>query len=323
MCQSKEDVLLRAENIRKVFPLKARADLTAVNGVSLEIIKGETVSIVGESGSGKTTLVRILTRLLDPTEGRIYLVGQDITNLSDKKLKPIYQKMQMVFQDPRGSFDPRRRLGSGIEETILNFASLDGYQKEKQEKNQIDKQAKNQEDKQTKNQEDKQTKNQEDKQAKDQEDKQAQNQEDKQVNKPGQQGKRSRKALKLYAQSRCKTLLRKLGLPEEIRNRYPHEVSGGQCQRAAIARALAAEPKLLILDEATSALDVTVQKEVMDLTQELKKEFGLTILMITHDIALAAEYSDRLLVMQEGRIVEEGKAEDVIWHPKSDGTKRL
>lgn len=292
MCQSKEDVLLRAENIRKVFPLKARADLTAVNGVSLEIIKGETVSIVGESGSGKTTLVRILTRLLDPTEGRIYLEGQDITNLSDKKLKPIYQKMQMVFQDPRGSFDPRRRLGSGIEETILNFASLDGYQQEKQEKNQEDKPAKNQEDKQ------------ENKQA-------------------GQQGKRSRKALKLYAQSRCKTLLRKLGLPEEIRNRYPHEVSGGQCQRAAIARALAAEPKLLILDEATSALDVTVQKEVMDLTEELKKEFGLTILMITHDIALAAEYSDRILVMQEGRIVEEGKAEDVIWHPKSDGTKRL
>lgn len=307
MCQSKEDVLLRAENIRKVFPLKARADLTAVNGVSLEIIKGETVSIVGESGSGKTTLVRILTRLLDPTEGRIYLEGQDITNLSDKKLKPIYQKMQMVFQDPRGSFDPRRRLGSGIEETILNFASLDGYQQEKQEKNQ----------------EDKQENNQEDKPAKNQEDKQEQNQEDKQVNKPGQQGKRSRKALKLYAQSRCKTLLRKLGLPEEIRNRYPHEVSGGQCQRAAIARALAAEPKLLILDEATSALDVTVQKEVMDLTEELKKEFGLTILMITHDIALAAEYSDRLLVMQEGRIVEEGKAEDVIWHPKSDGTKRL
>lgn len=300
MCQSKEDVLLRAENIRKVFPLKARADLTAVNGVSLEIIKGETVSIVGESGSGKTTLVRILTRLLDPTEGRIYLVGQDITNLSDKKLKPIYQKMQMVFQDPRGSFDPRRRLGSGIEETILNFASLDGYQQKKLEKNQ------------------------EDKQAKSQEDKPAKNQEDKQVNKQaGQQGKRSRKALKLYAQSRCKTLLRKLGLPEEIRNRYPHEVSGGQCQRAAIARALAAEPKLLILDEATSALDVTVQKEVMDLTEELKKEFGLTILMITHDIALAAEYSDRLLVMQEGRIVEEGKAEDVIWHPKSDGTKRL
>lgn len=292
MYQSKEDVLLRAENIRKVFPLKARADLTAVNGVSLEIKNGETVSIVGESGSGKTTLVRILTRLLDPTEGRIYLEGQDITNLSDKKLRPIYQKMQMVFQDPRGSFDPRRSLGSGIEETILNFASLDGYQQEKQEKNQEDKQAKNQEDKQV------------NKQA-------------------GQQGKRSRKALKLYAQSRCKTLLRKLGLPEEIRNRYPHEVSGGQCQRAAIARALAAEPKLLILDEATSALDVTVQKEVMDLTEELKKEFGLTILMITHDIALAAEYSDRLLVMQEGRIVEEGKAEDVIWHPKCDGTKRL
>ncbi|MFN2925463.1 ABC transporter ATP-binding protein [Lachnospiraceae bacterium YH-ros2228] len=300
MCQSKEDVLLRAENIRKVFPLKARADLTAVNGVSFVIKKGETVSIVGESGSGKTTLVRILTRLLDPTEGRIYLEGQDITNLSDKKLKPIYQKMQMVFQDPRGSFDPRRSLGSGIEETILNFASLDGYQQEKQEKNQEDKQAKNQEDKQAKDQEDKQ----ENKQA-------------------GQQGKRSRKALKLYAQSHCKTLLRKLGLPEEIRNRYPHEVSGGQCQRAAIARALAAEPKLLILDEATSALDVTVQKEVMDLTEELKKEFGLTILMITHDIALAAEYSDRILVMQEGRIVEEGKAEDVIWHPKSDGTKRL
>ena len=316
MCQSKEDVLLRAENISKVFPLKARADLTAVNGVSLEIKNGETVSIVGESGSGKTTLVRILTRLLDPTEGRIYLEGQDITNLSDKKLKPIYQKMQMVFQDPRGSFDPRRSLGSGIEETILNFASLDGYQRGKQEQNQEDKQAKNQEDKQTKNQEDKQ--------AKDQEDKQAQNQEDKQENKQaGQQGKRSRKALKLYAQSRCKTLLRKLGLPEEIRNRYPHEVSGGQCQRVAIARALAAEPELLILDEATSALDVTVQKEVMDLTEELKKEFGLTILMITHDIALAAEYSDRLLVMQEGRIVEEGKAEDVIWHPKSDGTKRL
>lgn len=256
--------LLRAENLSKVYLSQKDRELSAVDHVSFSICRGETVAVVGESGSGKTTLVRMLTRLTDSTEGRIFLDGRDITNLSGRDLKPVYRKMQMVFQDSKGSFDPRQTLGNGIEEVTQNFGFPDGYE-----------------------------------------------------------GDRSRKALKAYAGERCKELLERLGLPEDYRTSYPHEVSGGECQRAAIARALAAGPELLILDEATSALDVTVQKEVMDLVADLQKETGIAVLMITHDIALASQYSDRLLVMYHGKIVEEGRTEDVLNHPKNAYTRQL
>ncbi|MDD6351384.1 MAG: ABC transporter ATP-binding protein [Lachnospiraceae bacterium] len=261
---SEREDLLRAEHLKKVFVSKKRGNFTAVNNISFSISRGQAFSIVGESGSGKTTLVRMLTRLADPTEGRIFLDGCDITDLSGRDLKPVHRKMQMVFQDPQGSFDPRQTLGAGIEEVIRNFGFPEGYE-----------------------------------------------------------GDRSRKALKVYARERCIGLLQRLGLSGDFRDRYPHEVSGGQCQRAAIARALAAEPELLILDEATSALDVTVQKDVMDLVTELQKETGIAILMITHDIALASRYSDRLLVMYHGKIVEEGQTEDVIRSPKDAYTRQL
>ena len=261
---TKDPDLLRAENLSKVYISRKGGKFPAVDHVSFSMSHGQTVSIVGESGSGKTTLVRMITRLTDPTEGRVYLGGKEITGLTGKNLKPVYQKMQMVFQDPQGSFDPRKTLGSGIEDVILNFGFPAGYK-----------------------------------------------------------GDRSRRALKAYARSRCIWLLKRLGLSEDFRTRYPGEVSGGQCQRAAIARALAAEPKLLILDEATSALDVTVQKEVMDLVADLRKETGVGLLMITHDIALASQYSDRILVMYQGKILEEGETGEVICHPKDAYTRRL
>jgi ABC-type glutathione transport system ATPase component len=261
---SETEDLLRTEQLKKVFVSKKRGNFTAVDNISFSISRGQSLSIVGESGSGKTTLIRMITRLLNPTEGKFYLDGRDITNLSGRDLKPVYRKMQMVFQDPQGSFDPRRTLGSGIEDVILNFGFPEKYE-----------------------------------------------------------GDRSRKALKAYARKHCMELLESFGLSGDFRTRYPHEVSGGQCQRAAIARALAAGPELLILDEATSALDVTVQKEVMDLVAELQKETGITLLMITHDIALASQYSDRILVMYRGKIVEEGRTEDVLNHPKDAYTRQL
>lgn len=180
--------------------------------------------------------------------------GQEITHRKGKQLREVYRQMQMVFQTPTDSFDPRRTLGDGIGESLRN-AGL------------------------------------------------------------------TRKE----TQKRVEALLEKCGLPGEFANRYPHQVSGGQCQRAAIARALAIEPKLLICDEATSALDVTVQKEIISLLNELRKQRGknLSILFICHDISLVQQFCDRVLVMYRGEIVEEGTPDAVIRAPKNDYTKRL
>ena len=180
--------ILKVENLTKVFSRQGREDFTAVKGISFDLFPGECLAIIGESGSGKTTAVNMISRLVDTTSGKITLDGRDITHLKGKGLCGVYRTMQMVFQTPTESFDPRRTLGDGIGESLRN-AGL------------------------------------------------------------------TRKE----AQKRVEALLEKCGLPGEFANRYPHQVSGGQCQRAAIARALAIEPKLLICDEATSALDVTVQ----------------------------------------------------------------
>ena len=211
-------------------------------------------AIVGESGSGKTTAVNLITRLLDATEGKIFLDGEDITRKTGKPLRMIYRKMQMVFQTPTDSFDPRRTLGDGIGESLRNAG-----------------------------------------------------------------------VSKAETRKKVEALLEQCGLGAEFADRYPHQVSGGQCQRAAIARALAIEPRLLICDEATSALDVTVQKEILDLLRALRAQQGrnLSILFICHDISLVQKFADRVLVMYLGKIVEEGTPAEVICHPKNDYTKRL
>lgn len=246
--------ILRVENLRKTFSRQGQADFAAVNGIDFELFPGECLAIIGESGSGKTTAVNLIARLLDATSGSIFLDGREITHLRGRQLRQVYKTMQMVFQTPADSFDPRRTLGDGIGESLRNAGV-------------------------------------------------------------------SRKETR----ERVGELLKKCGLSPEFASRYPHQVSGGQCQRAAIARALAIEPKLLICDETTSALDVTVQKEVLDLLNELRAQQSesLSILFICHDISLVQQFADRVLVMYQGNIVEEGTPDEVIRGPKNDYTKRL
>ncbi len=246
--------ILKVENLTKVFSRQGQEDFTAVNGISFHLFPGECLAIIGESGSGKTTAVNMISRLVDVSSGRITLGGQDITHLKGQKLRRVYRTMQMVFQTPTESFDPRRTLGDGIGESLRNAGVSKGEIRKKVE-----------------------------------------------------------------------TLLEQCGLGAEFADRYPHQVSGGQCQRAAIARALAIEPRLLICDEATSALDVTVQKEILDLLGALRAQQSrnLSILFICHDISLVQQFADRVLVMYQGHIVEEGTPAEVIRHPKNDYTKRL
>ena len=246
------DCILKVEHLTKTFVSQGRDDYTAVDDVSLSMNYGEKLAIIGESGSGKTTIVNMITRLLDVTSGTVYLDGEEITNLSGKKLKPVYKKMQMVFQTPTESFDPRQTLGAGVAESLINH------------------------------------------------------------------GMKRKEAMK-----EAENLLELCGLKKEFAKRYPHEVSGGQCQRAAIARAIAINPKLLILDEATSALDVTVQKEILELLERLREERKMSYLFICHDIALVQNFCDRVLVMYHGKMVEEGKPDEVICHPKEAYTRRL
>ncbi|MDO5336085.1 MAG: dipeptide/oligopeptide/nickel ABC transporter ATP-binding protein [Eubacteriales bacterium] len=246
-----EEIVLKAENLKKIFASHKKA-FTAVDDVSFTVRKGECLGIVGESGSGKSTIAKMITRLVDVTEGRVILMGKDITRIKGKELREAYQNMQMVFQMPTESFDPRCTLGDGIGESLRNR----GVSREETRK-------------------------------------------------------------------RTAELLEECGLSPEFARRYPHEVSGGQCQRAAIARALAVEPTLLICDEATSALDVTVQKQVLELLIRLKKEKNLSFLLICHDLALVQAFCDRVLVLYQGKAVETGTPDEVICHPKMDYTKRL
>ena len=246
--------ILKVENLTKVFSRSGQDAFTAVNDISFSLNPGECLGIIGESGSGKTALVNLISRLVDATDGNIYLHGEEITHLKGKALRRVYRNMQMVFQTPSDSFDPRRTLGDGIGESLRNAGM-------------------------------------------------------------------SRKETR----AEVNRLLEACGLSAEFAKRYPHQVSGGQCQRAAIARALAVKPKLLICDEATSALDVTVQKEILTLLNELRFQQGdnLSILFICHDISLVQQFCDRVVVMHHGSIVEEGVPDTVIGHPQNAYTKRL
>lgn len=246
-----DDVILEAQHLKKVF-ISGKKSMTAVDDVSFELRQGECLGIVRESGSGKSTIVKMITHLQSITEGNVILKGKDITNVKGKELREVYKDIQMVFQMPMESFDPRCTLGDGIGESLRNMGL-------------------------------------------------------------------SRKETR----ERVEKLLERCGLDKEYADRYPHQVSVGQCQRAAIARALAVEPSVLICDEATSALDVTVQKQILKLLMELKQKENFSFLLICHDLALVQAFCDCVLVLYHGETAESGTLDEIINHPKMDYTKKL
>ncbi len=252
--------LLTVENLSVCFPAKknlfgkASSYTKAVEEVSFEVYKGETLGLVGESGCGKTTLGRTLLRLIEPTSGKIIYNGIDLTAKKREELRSLRKEVQIVFQDPYSSLNPRITIGSAIAEPMKVHGILPT-----------------------------------DKQRKD----------------------------------KVTELLEKVNLKAEHFSRYPHEFSGGQRQRIVIARALALNPSFIICDESVSALDVSVQAQVLNLLNDLKKEFGFTVIFISHDLSVVRYISDRILVMNKGKIEESGQADDIYFNPRSDYTKKL
>jgi len=252
--------LIEVEDLKVWFPAgrpllgKPKRWIRAVDGVSFGIRRGETLGLVGESGCGKTTLGRALLRLVDSVSGRIIFRSQDITKLDKHSLKPMRREMQIIFQDPYSSLNPRMPIGAAIMEAMTVHNIGDNLRD------------------------------------------------------------REEQAL---------TLLKKVGLEKAHFRRYPHEFSGGQRQRIGIARALALHPDFLVCDESVSALDVSVQAQVLNLLNDLKKEFGFTILFISHDLAVVHYLSNRIMVMNKGRIEEEGPASEVFHRPQKNYTRTL
>ena len=245
------DKILEVKNLRKTF-YKSKSPFPAVEDVSFQVMRGECLGLVGESGCGKSTTARLIAGLLEPDRGSVRLEGEEILGLKGKKKQAVYTKLQMVFQTPQDSFDPRCTLGDGIMESMRNR----GMKKDQ-------------------------------------------------------------------ARERMYRLLEQVELDRSFGERYPHEVSGGECQRAAIARALAVDPRLVICDEATSALDVTVQAQIVELLKRLQKERKLSLLFICHDLALVQHMCQRVLVMYQGKIIEQGTPDEVIQYPKEAYTRIL
>ncbi|MEM7777283.1 MAG: ABC transporter ATP-binding protein [Pseudomonadota bacterium] len=230
----------------------AQRHVKAARDVDLTVKRGETVGIVGESGSGKSTVARCIARLVKPTAGEVLIDGEDIATLSERRLRPHRKRVQIVFQDPYRSLNPRRTVGASVIEGPMNFGTA-----------------------------------------------------------------------KADAVARAQDLMTLVGLSPDALMRYPHQFSGGQRQRIAIARALAMEPEILIADEAVSALDVSVQAQVLELIDDVRKRFALAVLFITHDLRVAAQICDRVLVMRLGEIVEAGPTADVFVRPQHAYTRDL
>ncbi|MBM7098013.1 MULTISPECIES: ABC transporter ATP-binding protein [Alteribacter] len=254
-----QEKLLEVRNLKKYFPVKGGVlqrtvgHVKAVDDISIDIYKGETLGIVGESGSGKSTLGRTILRLMDPTEGDVIFKGENIATVKQGKMRKYRQDMQMVFQDPYASLNPRMSVGEIIEEPMLVQKTM---------------------------------------------------------------AKKDRK-------EKVVDLLKKVGLPAEAREKYPHEFSGGQRQRIGIARALSMNPEFVIGDEPVSALDVSVQSQVLNLMEDLQKEFNLTYLFIAHDLSVVKHISDRVGVMYLGRMAEIGPKKLIYDNPLHPYTKAL
>jgi len=252
-------VMVKTDDLKVWFPIKRGVlrttvgHIKAVDGISVEVRKGETLGIVGESGSGKTTLGLAILRLIS-SQGPIVFMGKDVQGLKFKQMRPLRSDMQIVFQDPYGSLSPRMSVADIIEEGLLvHHPKMPAHERE---------------------------------------------------------------AMVIQA-------LTDVGLDPDTRFRYPHEFSGGQRQRIAVARAVVLQPKFVVLDEPTSALDMLIQSQIVDLLRDLQKSRGLTYLFISHDLKVVAALASRLIVMRNGKIVEEGPAQELFKNPKSEYTRTL
>ena len=252
--------LLTVRDLEKHFPIRRGilvertvGHVKAVDGVSFDIPEGETLGLVGESGSGKSTTGYCILQLMKPTSGSIRFMGKELTELGREDLRRMRREMQIVFQDPYASLDPRMTVGGIVSEPL-------------------------------------------------------------EVHGIGTRRSRSETVRKL---------LDIVGFNPNFTNRYPHEFSGGQRQRIGIARALALNPKLIVCDEPVSALDVSIQAQILNLLKDLQRDFGLTYLFISHDLAVVRAMSDRIAVMNQGKLVEIGEAEQIYTSPKDEYTKAL
>lgn len=240
--------------VKKGFFGKAKDYVKAVDKVSFDVFPGETLGLVGESGCGKTTLGRSIIHLVEPTSGQILFEGTDIAALKTAELRKMRRDVQIIFQDPYSSLNPRLTVGNALIEPLEVHHMFDNHEQRK---------------------------------------------------------------------THVLNMLKRVGLNEAHFNRYPHEFSGGQRQRIVIARALVLQPKFIICDESVSALDVSVQAQVLNLLRELQQEFGLTYIFISHDLAVVKHISDRIIVMNKGKIEEQGFPEDIYNNPQADYTKKL
>jgi peptide/nickel transport system ATP-binding protein len=249
-------VMLQARGLTKVFDsggwFRPARRVRAADAVDLQVHQGETLGIVGESGSGKSTVARLLARLIEPSQGEIHLEGMNVTRLRGAAARELRRKVQVVFQDPYRSLNPRRSVGAAISEGPINFG-----------------------------------------------------------------------ASRLKGRMRAAELMELVQLSPRALDRYPHEFSGGQRQRICIARALAIGPQVLIADEAVSALDVSVQAQILTLLAEIQQRLHLTVVFITHDLRVAAQICNRVLVMQHGQVVEHGSAAQVFQNPRHEYTRAL
>jgi ABC-type oligopeptide transport system ATPase subunit len=251
--------LVEVRGLVKRFPIRGGvlqrtvANVQAVDGVDFDIFRGETLGLVGESGCGKTTVGRLLLRLIEPSAGSIRFDGKEITGLKGSALKPYRRRMQIIFQDPYASLDPRTPIGDSIGEGLR-------------------------------------------------------------IHGIGTPAERRRSV---------QTIMDLVGLAPYHYRRYPHEFSGGQRQRIGIARALVVRPDLVVCDEPVSALDVSIQAQILNLLKDLQRDFGLAFLFVAHDLAVVRAMSDYIAVMNKGKLVETGKAEDVYTNPQHDYTKAL